>query len=426
MQNFEENFHLFNYLKNIYFSKNELFEYIRYELDNKIYYEGSYFREHPVAKSFSFANIKEYILLFYSFYTKFQAKRKQFPDKVILSSSYINLNSQINELKYLVLSPPWQVSKYMLSNWNLFKQTRDIKFSFRDLNFNELNKEQFQTKIFEIKLLIKEYFFNQNIAALILPHDMGFFEKLSVDICKELDITTFNYTHGTLHQFYNLIDDNRTDYLIVWGKKSKEAFEKMGWGKSKVFVAGNPKYQKLPQKLEFGNSNILVITKGMNGGQFSDRIRLTDKGNCILYLYSVQHVLQQLGIKKARFRPHPSESIIWYQKFLDNDFYKPDTDFLKDSLEQASLVIGPISTLFVESLYYEKNYVIYEPVNNGMNMLNSEMTPPIDGSDERIPLATSEEELLYILKNRIKVELEVFGDYIKVPFDISFIKDLIK
>jgi hypothetical protein len=88
-------------------------------------------------------------------------------------------------------------------------------------------------------------------------------------------------------------------------------------------------------------------------------------------------------------------------------------------------VIGPTSTVFLEALYYGVNYVCFEPSIEDIDLLNFPLVPPFDGSDERVPIAKNEDELEKIIKRKILVNLEVFDDYIKTPFDLSFIKTMI-
>ena len=50
---------------------------------------------------------------------------------------------------------------------------------------------------------------------------------------------------------------------------------------------------------------------------------------------------------------------------------------------------------------------------------------PFDGSDSRIPVAKKEDELEHLLMHKIKVNPSFFSDYIKTPFDLSCIQNII-
>ena len=171
---------------------------------------------------------------------------------------------------------------------------------------------------------------------------------------------------------------------------------------------------------------MLVLTKSIVGAHHSDGVILGDRANLILYLYSVEKILKSLGINCVRFRPHPSENENWYLKFINKDFYKFDNENLQKSIQNSSLIIGPTSTVFLESLYYGVNYVVYEPSINNIEITNCQLVSPFDGTDPKIPVAKTEDELEYILKNKILVDPTCFNDYISTPFDLSFVKKLIK
>jgi hypothetical protein len=157
----------------------------------------------------------------------------------------------------------------------------------------------------------------------------------------------------------------------------------------------------------------------------SDGVLLANRANLILYLYSLEKILRRFGIKSVRFRPHPSENADWYLKFLNKDFYKLDRGNITESIQKSTLVIGPTSTVFLESLYYGINYVVYEPAIKNIDLVNCPLVPPFDGEDLKVPVAKDETGLEYILKNKVMVDPSWFDDYITTPFDLSFVKNLI-
>ena len=143
-------------------------------------------------------------------------------------------------------------------------------------------------------------------------------------------------------------------------------------------------------------------------------------------MLQIQNVLTNLGVKSVRFRPHPAENPNWYLKILDLSFFKLDMDNLENSLKKSTLVIGPTSTVFLEAIYWEVNYVIYEPSQNNINLRGLKLYPPFDGFYPEFPVAKNEIELKSVIENKIKVKFSIFHKFIKTPFDLSFIKDLIE
>jgi len=251
-------------------------------------------------------------------------------------------------------------------------------------------------------------------------------ERIAIKVFKEIQKPSFLFSHG-LPARYSSIADDRTDYLIVWGEKIKQHYIANGYSSNKIYVSGHPYYQALKKKeLRFSLNNILVITKPLPGTQpYNDRSIYFDRGNLILYLYSIQTVLRKFGIKSVRFRPHPSENGLWYLQYIDTDFYQLDNDNLIDSLNKSYLIIGSTSTVILEAIYYGVNYVVYEPAINGVTLNGLPVVPPFDGTDSRLPVAKNEDELYSIIKDKITVDISIWNDYIKTPFDISFIKTLI-
>ena len=312
----------------------------------------------------------------------------------------------------------------VLSNFDILNRSEKIKSKFRNLAFNKLIADNFIKEVNEFEEKLIDFYREKKIKSLFVPNDMGFFGNLSIAICKQISIPSFIFLHG-LPGRYNNIDDHRSDYLIVWGEKTREYYIKMGKEYNKIFVSGHPYYKTSPISLKFSLDNILILTKPQNGAQQSNGIILADRANQILYLYSVEKVLKSLGVKSVRFRPHPSENGNWYLKYLNKIFYHLDSGNLQDSINKSTLIIGPTSTVFLESLYYEVNYVIYELSLNNIDLVNWPLVPPFDGTDAKIPVAKNEEELYYILKNKIAVDPSCFNDYISTPFDLSFVKKLI-
>jgi hypothetical protein len=261
--------------------------------------------------------------------------------------------------------------------------------------------------------------------ALFVPNDVSFFENLSIAIFKELKRPSFIFLHG-LPGRYNIIDENRSDYLIVWGEKIRQYYIQTGFSPEKVLVSGHPFYTD-PGKKELRNdlSDILVLAKIGVGQHHSDGVKLYDRGNMILYLVYIQQVLSKLGVKRVRLRLHPSANTSWVYQYLDKSFFICDEAPLQSSLERSSLVIGPTSTVFLEALYAGVNYLPFEPAENGVTILNEQLVLPFDGSEPGVPVSFNTKELEYHLRNKSLTDRNILYDYISAPFDIHFLKDLI-
>jgi hypothetical protein len=144
-----------------------------------------------------------------------------------------------------------------------------------------------------------------------------------------------------------------------------------------------------------------------------------------LYLYKVQKVLLRLGIKKARYRAHPSINKKWIQSFLDPNFYQLDTDALTTSLNKSSLVIGANSTVVLEALMQGVNYIAFDPKDeHGVNMSGYKSVPPFDGTEGKLMMAENESELEKMIKANAMTDYSMVHDFIQ-DFDLTPLKDII-
>jgi len=430
--------YLYEYIKNNSKLDKKILDSLKYEIDQHIYYYGDQFKFPKEKKTIVNEQIltkqKKYLSQIKNLIKSFLYKNKSIAnDKIkinpnntnIIANTYFNFNLELEKLDYKVYKPVWSDINYHLED-DLLVLLSEIKEMFSLGFFNQIVNAQFIEDIKEFYELLKQFYKNRNIKALFFPYDMPFFENLSIKLFKEIGKPTFVVNHG-LPARYNNIDDSRGDYLLVWGEKVKENYINAGVDKNKILITGHPTYKNITAKeLKFDFSNILVLTKDMYGAQlYSNMYRISDRGVLILYLYSIENVLKKIGVKNVRLRPHPSENGEWFMKYINNEFYTLDIDNLETSLNKSTLVIGSITSVILESVFFGINYLVYEPCYKGQDLVNYPLAPPFDNSDPKIPVAKNEEELLYILKNQIKIDVSFINDYIKTPFDISSLKKMI-
>ncbi|NQU35018.1 MAG: hypothetical protein HQ521_17465, partial [Bacteroidetes bacterium] len=399
--NIEDN--LIDYLiSNFKGKKYENLDLCRYNISYHLHGDGEQFKSSKKAY-FSFDNQIRDLIEYFAI--RLFHNRKVVKKRKILSSAYSSWNSHLSDLGYDVYSPTWNLRRNFKvnSSMKLYLLTKFIARSFIKRDFNYLISDDFNEKINNYYVLFKENVSLNNFSALVVPQDVSFFEKLAIKVFKELGKPTFFLAHGGMPLRYDGVMGNRTDYSIQWGKKQVDSFVKMGYDSSKFFISGHPSYNTKPKYLRFEFDKILVLTKSLTRVSPQDKAIIEDKGNAIMYLYSIQNVLENIGIKNVLLRPNPSENYGWYRKFIDNSFYKEDKSDISNSLKKATLVIGPTSTSIIDSLYQGVNYVIYEPTINNLTILGLPITPPLDGSDARIPIARSHQELKEILFKKRKI-----------------------
>jgi len=416
--------YLLDYLKNNNLVDKTKLDLLKYELDQRIYYYGGHFKyskESEIIRSKTLKwRLKYFLKDLYTFYL-LSKRFKKCSGKTVVSNAYFSINEKLKDLGLNVLRPMHSLvaSKQTVGNFQIIKEFIQIDRKIRNSNFNELLSDNFLKKLDVFINNLTEYYKSINVDALIVPNDISFFEQLNIQIFKKLNKPSFIFLHG-LPGRYNIYDENQTDYLIVWGKKIKQNYIKVGFNPDKILVSGHPFYNRLPDtQLRNSLDDILIMSKSLNGAQHRDGVRIVDRGGLIVYLNQVASVLKKMGVKNVRLRVHPSENINWYYKFIDCDFFIEDKELLQNSLKQATMVIGPTSTVFLESIYYGVNYLVYEPISDNVDFSGYPLISPFDGRDPKVLIANTEDDLKRLLEKKAVVDKTVFNDYIDTPFSLE-------
>ncbi len=403
--------------------KSRWIDLMRYNIGIHIYGYGDQFKNSKI-NSFFFNTFRDYIEFLA---IKIHFVKNQKKDKKILSSAYSEWNNNLELEGYSVFNPVWNLRRNFKieTSLKLYLLTKKIKNSFHVKDFNYLISDEFILLLEKFKNLFKQNCIKNNYRGLIVPQDVGFFEKLAIEVFKELNLPTIFWAHGGMPSRYDKVFGNRTDFSVQWGDKQINAFVEKNYDKSKFRVSGHPYYIKKPKNLRFGLERILVLTKSLTRMSPENKIKLEDRGNAIMYLLSIQRILEKIGINRVFLRPHPSENYNWYKKFIDNTFYDEDKDDFSNSLNKSTLVIGPVSTSLIDAIQHSVNYIVYEPLIKNTNIYGKLPTPPLDGKDSKIPIANSEKDLEKILIKRKKIDLDVYDEFLKTPYDLSFLKKII-
>jgi hypothetical protein len=410
----------FNYLK-----QNSLKDYIddiKQELDRRVYHYGDQFR---INNDFEANFVIKFLRKQYRISRAVIQSKKRIErlENVVINNAYFGLDNDLKNLQFNPISVPW-ISAY--NNPNLYIDLLNYQELLNNTTFDTLFDEKTIDKYNTIKSKLYEYYNKSNVKMLCLYNDICVFEKISLKIFKELTKPSYVFLHGIPGR-YNNIDENRSDYLAVWGKKIKENYIKAGISEDKIFISGHPSYKNYDlSRINIKSSldSVLVLSKSMFPFPQGNTVELADRGNLILYLLEVEEVLKRKNIKYVKFRPHPSENINWYYKFISKDFFRPDLNpSIIDSINKSTLVIGSTSTSFLNSILNNVNYIIYEPAHNNLDLINFPLNEPFDGNDERAVVANTKEELYEKISNNSIVNKEILLDYIEPNFDLSFLKN---
>lgn len=422
--------YLISYLKNNETNPitKKYIDYLKIELDWYIYNFGNHMSKTHSRKKTKTVKEKLYTLLQYINATYTQVSSQNVKGNILSSVNHKDFYNQISNIGYNVYSSilqPVGRSK-IIGDKNIIDLIKYKNKSIKNGIFNDLYNSKFFNQIELCRLNLIKQFSKNNFKALFLYTDQYFESKLLIDVFQNIQRPSFIFSHG-LPGIYSLDVDNRSDYLMVWGDKIKENYIKAGFNSNKILVTGNSKYNHFQIATQLRNSteDILIIPKSSvlwHQHEWGNP-QLTDRSMIILYLYSVQQVLMKLGVRSVRYRPHPAINSNWVHSFIDPKFYIRDTQNLKDSLNRSTLVIGATSSVIFESLMYGVNYIVYEPLVEGKDLLSSNLVPPFDGSDNDIVTTHSEEDLMYAIKNKCVTNASVITNYMQ-PFDISKIKNI--
>lgn len=287
--------------------------------------------------------------------------------------------------------------------------------SFNDIISNDIK----YIKIFYN--VLRDVVIANDFKALMVLTDQPFLERATIAVFNELGRKSFLFSHG-LPGGYSLESDNRTSYLMVWGKTLRENYIKVGFDPKKVVVVGNPKYKKgYNIHIEWDDSRIVVVPESSIVWQqegYGIPI-VPDRARMLVYLYEVEQVLKSKGYRKAYYRTHPSINREWVNMFIDRDFYEEDYIALNESLKNATLVIGATSTVLLEYVMSSVNFIEYERPG-GFKLFS-----PFDGSDKRIPHAETPTQLEALLNDKAIVNPDFINDYMQ-PFDTEALGDFFK
>lgn len=419
---------------------NEYYNSFAHDLDEDAYDLLSYtvndilynYSDHHVAnknrlKGGSINNFKKTIIksLRFSVFIKNTLVSKERKLNAIMSNAYVNVKLHgVN-----VVSPPWSISPRtnIANSLALFFIIGKIQNELDKRSIKTLMSKEFKLMLFEFEKEMLKLFSEYKIKALIVPNDMAFLENLSIKIAKKNNIPSFVYLHG-LPARYNNIDDNRAEYLVVWGNGLKREYINVGVNEDKILTMKHPVYSNFDNVvLESTLDNVLVLTKAISGVPcISTEIVLPKRSVLLYYLELVKINLQKLGVTKAKLRLHPSERKEFYEKGLSDDFFVIDESPKDVALSNSSLIIGPTSTMVLDAIKSGKNYILFDPVFDDLTLEGMPLVGPFTGNDF-IKLSNTFEEIENNIANPfVNIEFDKLNAFFEVDeSDVTRFYDII-
>jgi hypothetical protein len=382
-------------------------------LERKYNHVGTYFA-YPITHRSFISNVK-LLILYFRCITRIIFLKKNTEQTYVLS---LTTNIKIGE------NSGWYKPVYIKSScknyWGSYKLV--CYHIYLNLIFENLKTKYINTIWFNQVLINYERVLSlclKNCTDIVVDQDMGFFENFMLKVAMKRSIRTHLYFHG-LKAWYNKFDEHRVDFLYVWGRKMRDNYIERGYERDKIVSLGNSSFNNISVKTKDTDlSNVLVLTKPINGANPSYSEFHTSTYNCIYYLRLIEDSLKSLGILSAVVRVHPSENPNWYSSIL-SAFWKVSRNTMELDLEKASICIGPTSTMLLHCLYRNLNYIAFEYVDEYLNDLHGmPIVPPFDKSESRLPVAFSQKELVEILKSKINSDPGLLMDYVDRDFDLG-------
>lgn len=397
-------------LQECYPDKAELLEWMKYALDNRMYYFGKHFKAPYESRPLKIRMRSKMAML----------RHLMKPENVnyegaVISNAYFNVADYIRKEGFRVELPPWQ-------SGNMSKYAQETLYQMMYADFNLVLSDNYQKRVYLLRDEISNFFMCHHTPFVLLANDLTPIHRIAIDVCKEINIPTGIFLHG-LPARLGRIDDSRGDYLFVWGEKIKENYINAG-SKTEVIVTGHPNFSSFHLS-EKKPENVLVISRAVCGApSISDFHKIDDRGICIQHIYAVETALKKVGIKKAVLRLHPSENPKWYEMFMDKDFYTIDTHPLDYSISHAEFVTGYISTVMIDTVL---NDIPCYPfvITSEANTYADDVVLPFSNRPY-FPTAYTINELAENVKNKHCVTKEHFEGYINPKFEIKKIIQCIK
>lgn len=264
----------------VYPNRTEYLDWIQYELDTRVYYFGNHFKTPFGHKRQLKYRIRNYLASF-----KRKVSNIDF-DGAILSEAYANwgINDKLKEEGYKVCMLPWHADPGFRLSTEYAAVANGLDYG----DFNFLLSEYFIDRVYNFRSFFENFLQCNHIKLVIFANDMTAINRIAISACKNVGVKSMIYLHGLPAGSYNAIDNNRADYLCVWGDRMKELCVNAGVNANKVIVMGNAKYsgQKFPDTHPASFDNVLVLSRAISGAP-SDSVKrpIENRGLSIDYIY---------------------------------------------------------------------------------------------------------------------------------------------
>lgn len=334
-------------------------------------------------------------------------QKSLYTEAAIVSGSYYH-NTHFS------ISPPWSLRckfRFPIKLILVYLYT-DILIVFSSVKkLKNIEQKLFQKTVQNTVESISNF----NLKEVILAHDMTFSEKVFIEAARRLKVRTKIELHG-LPARYNSFDDNYADELVVWGEAIKSNYVHAGVDPLKISVKNLKHYRPFKSLLELklndlNTMRVLIVTKSENIIPHSTGYRLRNPFMPIDYIEQILDVLDSLFVSSTvSIKPHPSEHISIYERVFDPKEFNIVSEII---WEDYDMLIGPSSTMLLDSLNMEKPYLLYEPLSaQGLDLQGNGLVPPFSGIDGLVAAYTREHLKELLLNNKLTWRNAWVNDYV--------------
>lgn len=348
--------------------------------------------------------------------------------RILFNNTYINrgigtANHQriygdfLERAGWTQVPPPWSDPSSPNEEWLRLREILALFESTQDAAFELLVHPEYQGILARIEAILESLYATAPLQGLIAPYAETLFERASLRLFNKLGKVSMVAMHSALPGVISPEMLGPARHIVVWGDAAADSFAASGVDRARIVVSGHPLLDKLPRPVPQPDfADCLVLSRSQFGAPIGDHPIHQNRGELVQYLDEVERVLKRLGVRKARLRPHPSESPAWYREFADARFYTIDEEPLDASLARAGVVIGATTSVLLDAHVAGKPYVVYEPreMVHGDD-LGTPLVPPFDGSVPGVPFADSVDGLERLLRNPLPSDNSFWKGFLAVP-----------
>lgn len=310
--------------------------------------------------------------------------------------------------KFLILTYSNEIYKYYKkNNFNIIY----IKLPRGPIKYNLIKKVKLEylglascyCRLIDIlEKIFKEYDFK----ILLTTQDHEPLDYIATMLAKKNGKKTITHQHGV---FLDILDTGYkyfySDYIMVWGEKSKEFLEKNKIS-SEIYIIGASKFKSLLRKKENKKNLVLCIT---NDKDLEKEKRIIDKFNSISY-----------NSGKKVIKLHPSISKYEFIKFYNNLNKEIKISKCYKEIEKAKYLITYKTTAFLDGIILGCSVIDIFFKDEIRLLENSIELEKMD-----LEIEKREEDISYFKKNILKQRKE-FKKYIKSFDSIKLEKKILK